>query len=65
MSKKLFFMFYLLLYVSTKKLGKVVEKQSAMSLSVWDREISPSNPSVEISLSYMDTHGGLLYSFTS
>ena len=29
-------------YVQTKNLGKVGEKQSIMSLSMYDREISPS-----------------------
>ena len=42
------------------------EKTSIMSLSMKDSMPRPwlnSDPSGEISLSYMDTHGGLLYFF--
>ena len=41
-SKKLNFSFFFSLYVPTKNLRKVGEKQSIMSLSMQDREILPS-----------------------
>ena len=40
--KKLNFLFFWTFYVPTKNLGKVGEKLSNMSLSMKDREISPS-----------------------
>ena len=41
-SKKLKFSYFFSFYVPTKNLRKVGEKQSIMSMSILDREISPS-----------------------